>query len=400
MGIFCIMCTTDESNEKTTLLTSAGLVSQGLIPPGLPSSYVDFLHRRLENQLGVVSGTTGPALTVEQLSARLSLYRNPTIPQVHGLTPLSSATPTLGVTHPGLPAGFPLLTQAEVTCLLANQLCPRQPSSALHPSTRHASRGYFQAQLVQRILNANSNTNAHLVSGPKRESGMTHNAVSRPAVSRPQTNARSTLPALEQGAVERVVERTSHSVTLSVPSDVGKLSSQQVWLRHQIEAFAATPEHLTTHTRGRTKAVQLGQVGIRCRHCAHLPLISHHKGSTYFPTTVQGFYQAAQNMSSMHLQPGKCQAMPESVKSEFESLLTTKGGCSGAGRVYWTDSARELGLVDTDQGIYFKEKVPRHAHIVEDSPTYKSHCLRSLQESKRPNHGLDATSASRKRMRT
>jgi hypothetical protein len=64
-----------------------------------------------------------------------------------------------------------------------------------------------------------------------------------------------------------------------VPTDVGKLLGQQVWLRHQIEAFAATPEHLTTHTRRRTKAVQLGQVGIRCRHCAHLPLILHQKGT-------------------------------------------------------------------------------------------------------------------------
>jgi hypothetical protein len=392
MGIFCIHVH-HRTNDKASLCTSAGRPSHSLVPP---PTYAYFLLRRLENQLGVVSGTADPALTVEQLSASLSLSRNPTIPQVRGLTPMYAATPTPGFPHltqaalQAPPAGLPLLTQAEVTCLLANQLWLRQPSSA-----RQASRGYFQAQLVQCILNANSNINAHLAADHKRESGLTH-TVSHPVVSHAQAIARSSLPVSEQG----VAERSGRSVTLSVPTDVGKLSSQQVWLRHQIAAFAATPEHLATHTRGRTKAVQLGQVGIRCRHCAHLPLISHHKGSTYFPTTVQGFYQAAQNMSSMHLQHGKCHAMPASVKSESESLLTTKGGCSGAGRAYWTNSARELGLVDTDQGIYFKEKVPEHASIVEDSPTYKSHGLRSLQESKRPNYGADATSAPRKRMRT
>jgi hypothetical protein len=161
-------------------------------------------------------------------------------------------------------------------------------------------------------------------------------------------------------------------ILLARPTDVGKLSSLQVLLRQQIEAFSATERYATTHTRGRTKPVRLGQVGIRCRHCAHIPLVAHQKGSTYFPTTVQGFYQASQNMSNMHLQNGVCVAMPQDTKNHFERLLSTKIVFSGAGRKYWTKSARELGLVDTDQGIHFEGFIPPDAHVVENAQAYST----------------------------
>lgn len=40
---------------------------------------------------------------------------------------------------------------------------------------------------------------------------------------------------------------------LAVPEDGLKLSQHQILLRHQIEAFEATEEDVTTHTRGRNK---------------------------------------------------------------------------------------------------------------------------------------------------
>jgi hypothetical protein len=59
---------------------------------------------------------------------------------------------------------------------------------------------------------------------------------------------------------------------LARPEDAFKVSRHQVLLRHQIEAFQATEADVSTHTRGRNKPIKLGQVGIRCRHCAHLPV--------------------------------------------------------------------------------------------------------------------------------
>ena len=142
-------------------------------------------------------------------------------------------------------------------------------------------------------------------------------------------------------------------VTLAIPEDTRKLSEQQVFLRHQIEAFQAGEDDISTHTRGRNKPIVLGQVGIRCKHCAHLSVVQKQKGSTYFPASLLGLYQAAQNMSTSHLQSGVCQSMPVKVKEKFAALSAVKVGSSGAGRPYWAKAAQKLGFVDTEDGIRF-----------------------------------------------
>eukprot|EP00934_Nitzschia_sp_Nitz4_P000764 Nitzschia sp. Nitz4//scaffold118_size93875//8505//10234//NITZ4_004776-RA/size93875-augustus-gene-0.92-mRNA-1//-1//CDS//3329533688//764//frame0 len=140
---------------------------------------------------------------------------------------------------------------------------------------------------------------------------------------------------------------------LALPEDNHRLSAHQVFLRQQIEAFRASPRDVSTHKRGRNKPILVGQVGIRCRHCAHIPVGNRQKGSTYFPAALDGLYQAAQNMSTTHLQCGLCANMPESVRQRFYYLISTKGASSGAGRPYWIKSAKKLGLIDTPQGIRF-----------------------------------------------
>jgi hypothetical protein len=98
--------------------------------------------------------------------------------------------------------------------------------------------------------------------------------------------------------------------TLARPDDKLTLSSHQVLLRHQIEVFQVTKEDLKAPTKGRNKQIRVGQVGIRCRHCKNTPAARRQRGSMYFPHCTMGIYQAAQNMSSPHLQCGLCHAMP------------------------------------------------------------------------------------------
>jgi hypothetical protein len=155
-------------------------------------------------------------------------------------------------------------------------------------------------------------------------------------------------------------------VVLAQAEDNTKLSKHQVQLRHQIEAFQATDDDVSTHTRGRNKPIVLGQVGIRCRHCAHMPVCRRQKGSTYFPATLLGLYQAAQNMSTTHMQCGLCMEMPEEIKTQFTSLLSSKAASSGAGRPYWAQSAKKLGLVDTEDGICFIRDLPPGTRIIRD----------------------------------
>ena len=140
---------------------------------------------------------------------------------------------------------------------------------------------------------------------------------------------------------------------LVVPMDHTQLSSHQTLLRYQIEVFQAGEEDTSTHTRGRNKPVKRGQIGIRCRHCKVLPVTQRKRGSVYFPRAVEGFYQAAQNMNSTHLQTGECPMMGEALKEEFATLIATRGISTGAGRSYWANHATLLGLRNTDDGIVF-----------------------------------------------
>jgi hypothetical protein len=161
-------------------------------------------------------------------------------------------------------------------------------------------------------------------------------------------------------SLSTVVTRGHLPQFLSSRSDVNQLTKFQVFLRLHIEAFAASPIDVAVRTRGRNKAVVLNQVGIRCRHCAHVPTNQRVRGSVYFPSSTMGFYQAAQNMSSTHLQCGLCPEMPESIKTEFALLIGTKTAASSSagGRVYWGRCAQQMGLVDTEQGIFAVGTIP------------------------------------------
>lgn len=150
-------------------------------------------------------------------------------------------------------------------------------------------------------------------------------------------------------------EATTADIAVEVPADlpfiIGLsedkliLNDHQVFLRQQIEVFRASPEDVSTHTRGRTKPIRLGQIGIRCRHCAHLPITVRGRGSIYFPSQLMGIYQVAQNMAKLHYLGGGCTQIPPELLQKFQKARDTVN--SGVGRVYWTQAAKKVGLVDT-----------------------------------------------------
>ena len=143
---------------------------------------------------------------------------------------------------------------------------------------------------------------------------------------------------------------SSLPVVLFMSDDETKLSSYQILLRQQIEAFVASEDDVTSHARGRNKPITLGQVGIRCRHCSHTTWNRREKGSAYFPHTLKGLYQAAQNMGSSHFNDPMCLKMPAEIQKQFTVTIACKSNV-GSGKHYWAESARKLGLVDTDRGI-------------------------------------------------
>lgn len=86
-------------------------------------------------------------------------------------------------------------------------------------------------------------------------------------------------------------------------------------------------------------------------------MATRQKGGVYFPATLLGLYQAAQNMSATHMQCGLCNDMPYAIKNMFAVLMSTKSSSSGTGRHYWAQMAKKIGLIDTDEGIRFGKEV-------------------------------------------
>jgi len=161
---------------------------------------------------------------------------------------------------------------------------------------------------------------------------------------------------------------------IAQPDDHMKLNSAQCVFRQQIEVYEASHDDCTIHTRGRNKRILPGQIGIRCRHCSHLAILQRQKGSNYFPNSINGLYQASLNMNVTHLRDGLCTEMPDTVKIQFALSLAAAKHQSAGGKTFWLETARRLGLVDTeDHGIRFRRNIPPDAKVVEtrEVPPYR-----------------------------
>jgi hypothetical protein len=84
-------------------------------------------------------------------------------------------------------------------------------------------------------------------------------------------------------------------VLLFLDYDEHNLTEYQRLIRQNVELFEAGPEEVRGSAQGRNIPILLGQVGIRCRHCAMLPFNARARGAVYFTRTIDGLYQVAQS---------------------------------------------------------------------------------------------------------
>lgn len=156
----------------------------------------------------------------------------------------------------------------------------------------------------------------------------------------------------------------SFPVVLYQESDEHKLTAYQCLLRKQLELFEADEDDVRCSTRqGRTAPIKLGQVGLRCRHCAGVQLAARTKGAAYYSQTVEGIYQIAQNMSKVHLCE-RCYRIPRDVRRQ---LIVLRSDCRRAigGKEYWSENIRALGVY-VDEGILRVKKAPKDESKEED----------------------------------
>ena len=104
-------------------------------------------------------------------------------------------------------------------------------------------------------------------------------------------------PQEPSGKSTRVPHRDPTSLYLEC--DDQNLSPYQCLIRKQIEFFQASQEEIDGTAQGRNTPIVLGQVGIRCRHCAiHAPQ-KRRAGAVYFPRRVRPQHIVAYLFSSI-----------------------------------------------------------------------------------------------------
>ena len=168
--------------------------------------------------------------------------------------------------------------------------------------------------------------------------------------------------------------RTALVRDLASPEDDSCLSGLMCLLREQIEVFAATSADVSDRTSKRSKGaagggpsgaqsketvnspvpITLGRVGIRCKHCAHLPKSAKAKGAVSYPNSIRIMNQAVRNWQRYHF--GVCKEIPTAIMDRYDELKAGKRmHSSKASQEYWPRSCHRLGLVDgPDGGIFFE----------------------------------------------
>ncbi len=142
------------------------------------------------------------------------------------------------------------------------------------------------------------------------------------------------------------VKKDRDIVPLGSEKDDLHISPFLTFLRREcLEVFTASKEDVKN--RLLSKKVNLGQVGIRCRFCAHLPAKKRASRSSAFPSSTSGLYQSVLMMNYQHF--ANCTNMPIEFMMRYESLKKMKKRGGTDSRQYWIQSARELGMVDVPE---------------------------------------------------
>lgn len=169
-------------------------------------------------------------------------------------------------------------------------------------------------------------------------------------------------------------QKNKSGIVLSMPGDKDSLSDRQCYVRsYFVEAFSATENDVATrHSKGAQK-LHVGQIGIRCRFCKHASTKDRAERSMCYPSSVSRIYQTVADMQRFHFEA--CTAIPLEMKLIYKSLKTTRPRGVGSPQLYWIESAKELGLIDSVQGIKF-----HRASTESQSDEIRTHCHRTNQQ--------------------
>lgn len=133
--------------------------------------------------------------------------------------------------------------------------------------------------------------------------------------------------------------------TLSLPNDPEWLSPSMCLLREQIEVFAATHADIVDRRSGPKPF--LGTVGLRCRHCVHLPSTCRSRGAVVYPKSISLMHQAVCNFQRYHF--FKCSEIPQDTKELFTDFSPNEIQSKKGATAYWIRSCKDnFCMVDVE----------------------------------------------------
>ena len=141
----------------------------------------------------------------------------------------------------------------------------------------------------------------------------------------------------------------SSRVLLGIPEDKEWLSDMDCFVRRNLEVFCATAEDVKIAEEDRKYPISVGQVGMRCIHCALVGGRTAARGSAVaFPYSISGIYEAVREFQRLHLEA--CPNLPPATKQKLEGFKGSSS-LSSVLRKYYVLAANALGMYDTPDGI-------------------------------------------------
>mmetsp|Transcript_21198 Transcript_21198/g.38935 ORF Transcript_21198/g.38935 Transcript_21198/m.38935 type:complete len:338 (-) Transcript_21198:76-1089(-) len=119
-----------------------------------------------------------------------------------------------------------------------------------------------------------------------------------------------------------------------------------------IEVFVATKNDMIAPGRG-ARPTKVGQVGLRCLYCKDIPRQDLARMAVCFPSRRDTIFEGVRNYQRTHLEA--CTHIPEDVKAKYKLIQhdSPKKKPQKILKAYYAETASELGLVDTTNGLAF-----------------------------------------------
>ena len=127
-------------------------------------------------------------------------------------------------------------------------------------------------------------------------------------------------------------------------------------VRRQIEWFAASSSDLAdrklTGVGTSSYPITLGQVGLRCVHCAHIAFTARARGAVSYPSSYRTLDGVMMRYQKTHLM--ECKAIPSNIKSHGKTLAGLRSKMSGKERrERITNGFRRIGIIEKDGRLVY-----------------------------------------------